>query len=127
MSLLDGGTTATTGGSAQTFSRTSRQVTNGYEYADVTEASFLARQSIVLKSRMPQSLDGEWTKQKTHASFVCPIALADGSTVYNVARIEVEYHPESSAAQVAELREMAAQLAKQAALDSFYQAGTFPE
>jgi hypothetical protein len=127
ISLSDGGTTATTGGSAQSFSRTATAVTNGYEYADVSEADFLARQKVILKARMPSlQSTGEWSKQKLHASFVFPFTLADGSVSFSVARVEVEYHPEATAAHVAELREMVGQLAIMAGLDDLYQAGTFP-
>jgi hypothetical protein len=110
VTLSDGGTTSTTGGSAQTFSRTNLSVNNGYEYADVSEADFFARQKVIISARQPsEQSDGSWSKQKASLRFVLPITLADGSVAYNVARVEVEYHPEASAANLAELREMAAQ------------------
>lgn len=127
ISLLDGGTTSTAGGSAQDFDRSALAVTNGYEYADVSETDFFARQKVIATSRMPSlQTDGSWSKQKTSVRFVMPITLADDSIAYNVARVEIECHPESSAANLAELREMAAQLAIQAGLDDLYTAGTFP-
>lgn len=127
ISLLDGGTTSTAGGAAQSFSRTATAVTNGYEYADVSEADFLARQKVILKARMPAlQSTGEWSKQKLHASFVFPFDLADGTVSFSVARVEIEYHPEATAAHVAELREMVGQLAVGSGLDDLYQAGTFP-
>jgi len=127
VTLLDGGTTTTAGGANQAFSRTSLPVTNGYEYADVAEADYFARQKVILTSRMPAlQADGSYSKQKTSAQFVMPITLADGSISFCVARVQVEAHPETSAAQLAELREMAAQMAIQAGLDDTYKAGTFP-
>lgn len=127
ISILDGGTTTTAGGAAQTFDRSSTPVTNGYEYADVSEPDFFARQKVLVTSRMPSlQSDGSWSKQKTSARFVLPITLADGTIAFNVARVELEVHPESSVANLTEMREFAAQMAIQAGLDELYEAGTFP-
>lgn len=127
ITLKDGGTTSTAGGVDQVFDRSSLQVTNGYEYTDVAEADFFARQKVIATSRMPTlQSDGSWSKQKTSARFVMPITLADGTIAYNVARVELEVHPEASAANLTELREMAAQLSINAGLDDLYTAGSFP-
>jgi hypothetical protein len=127
ITLLDGGTSSTTGGSNQEFDRTSTPVNNGYEYADVAEADFFARQKIILVSRMPQlQVDGSYSKQKTSCRFVSPITLADGSISYNVTRVETELHPESTSAQLTEHREYAAQMALDSELDDLFVAGTFP-
>jgi hypothetical protein len=127
LTLLDGGTTSTAGGAAQAFSRSSTPVTNGYEYADVAEADYFARQKLVVTSRMPSlQSDGSYSKQKSSARFILPITLADGSIAYNVARVEIECHPEATAANLAELREYAGQLAMDSELDTLYTAGTFP-
>jgi hypothetical protein len=127
IALTDGGTTTTAGGAAQTFDRTSTPVTNGYEYADVSEADHLARQKVVMTARNPAlQADGSYSKHKTKAQFVLPITLADGSISYNVVRSEIEYHPEASAANVAELREMGAQMFISSAFDDQIVAGTLP-
>lgn len=127
ITLLDGGTTSTAGGSSQSFDRTSLPVNNGYEFADITETDFFVRQKVIATSRMPSlQTDGSYSKQKTSLRFVQPIALADGTYAYNVARVEIEAHPESSVANLTELREFAGQIAIQAGLDDLYSAGTFP-
>lgn len=127
IALKDGGTTATTGGTDQTFDRSPATVNNGYEYADVSEADFFARQKVVLTARQPQlQSDGTWSKQKVSCRFVMPVTRADGSIAYNVARHEVEYDPETSSAQLAELREFSAQMAIGAAFDDLHVAGTLP-
>lgn len=127
ISLLDGGTTSTAGGAAQAFDRTSTPVTSGMEYADVAETDFFARQKVIVTSRMPSlQADGSWSKQKSSVRFVAPITLADGTIAYNVARVEIECHPESTVANLTELREFAGQMAIQAGLDDLYTAGTFP-
>ena len=127
ISLLDGGTTSTAGGAAQDFDRTNLPVNNGYEYADVDEADFFARQKVIIVTRSPQlQSDGTWSKQKASLRFVLPITLADGSISYNVGRVEVEYHPEATAANLAELREFCAQMAIGSGFDDVYVAGTLP-
>jgi hypothetical protein len=127
ISLLDGGTTSTTGGASQDFDRTNLPVNNGYEYADVDEADFFARQKVLIATRAPQlQSDGTWSKQKTSLRFVLPITLADGSISYNVGRVEVEMHPESSAANLAEVREFCAQMAIGSQFNDSYTAGTLP-
>jgi hypothetical protein len=127
ISLTDGGTSSTAGGSAQSFDRTSTPVNNGYEYADVSETNHLARQKVIITARNPSlQNDGSWSKHKAKGQFVLPITLADGSVSYCVARAEIEYHPEASAANVAELREMGAQVFISSAFDAVFQAGTLP-
>lgn len=128
INLLDGGTTSTAGGAAQTFTRTSTPVNNGYEYADVSEADHLARQKVIVTARNPvQQPDGTWSKHKVKLQFVLPITLADGTVSYCVSRSEIEYHPEATAANVTELREMNAQLNCDADFDDTIVAGTLPE
>jgi hypothetical protein len=127
ITLTDGGTTATTGGSAQSFDRTPAQVNNGYEYSDTSEADFFARQKVIITARQPQlQADGFWSKQKAKVQFVMPITKADGTIAYNVSRHEIEYDPESTSAQIAELREMGAQSSIGSQFDDVYVAGTLP-
>jgi hypothetical protein len=127
ISLTDGGTTSTAGGSAQAFDRTSTPVNNGYEYADVSETNHLIRQKVIITARNPAlQVDGSWSKHKAKGQFVLPITLADGTISNCVARVQIEYHPEASAANVAELREMGAQIAISSAFDDVYVAGTLP-
>lgn len=127
INLTDGGTTTTAGGTSQSFDRTNNPVNNGYEYADVSEADFFAREKLVIVTRQPQlQSDGTYSKAKSSIRFVVPITKADGSIAYNVGRHEVEYDPESSAAQVAELREMCAQMAIGSQFDDIHVAGTLP-
>jgi len=127
ISLTDGGTTSTAGGAAQTFDRTSTPVNNGNEYADVSETNHLIRQKVILTARNPTlQADGSWSKHKAKGQFVLPFTLADGSISNCVVRAQVEYHPEASAAILAELREMGAQIMISSAFDDLYVAGTLP-
>lgn len=127
ITLTDGGTTTTAGGAAQTFDRSNTKVNNGYEYVDTSEADFFARQKMVIVARQPTlQSDGTYSKAKASERFIMPITRADGTIAYNVARHEIEYDPESTAAQVAELREMSAQMAVGSQFDDIHVAGTLP-
>ena len=127
ITLLNGGTTATTGGTDQIFERTNEQVVNGHSFSDTAEADFFKRKKLTLSCRGPyKGGDGLWKSQVNKTSYAQPITLADGTIHYNVARNEIAYHPQSTAAQIAELREMNAQLCKDAELNPFYGAGTLP-
>lgn len=125
--LKDGGTTATTGGTDQTFSQTPVPVNNGYEYADVSETDHLLRQKVLISTRAHQlQSDGTYSKDKRSLRFVLPVTLADGTISFAVSRVEVEFHPEASVAQLAELREMASQMCISSAFDAVYTAGILP-
>lgn len=127
ITLKNGGVTATTGGTDQTFVRTNTPVTNGYEYADVSEPNFFLRQRIVVTTRMPQlQSDGTYSKAKASMRWIYPKLRADGSYANNVARVEVEYDPETNATELTELREFAAQFSKMTWATDVIQAGTLP-
>jgi len=125
--LLDGGTTATTGGTTQTFDRTSTQVNNGYDYADVSESNHLLREHVQITSRAPAlQVDGTYSKFKAKVQFIRPIQLADGTISYCIARAEIEYHPEATSTDVDELREMGGQCFIGNQFDDLFVAGTLP-
>lgn len=127
IALKNGGTTTTAGGTDQNFSRTNTPVNNGYEYIDVAESDFFKREKVILSARQPTlQSDGTYSKQKTMSQYVKPLTKADGSTVYNSARVEVTYDPETPAADLAELREMSAQMSIGAQFTPTYTAGTLP-
>lgn len=127
VTLKSGGVSATTGGTDQNFVRTNTVVNNGYEYADVAEPDFFAREKVIIVTRQPQlQNDGTWSKHKVSARFTKPFVKADGSLAYNVGRSEVEYDPETPAADVDALREYVAQMAISTVLDQSYTAGTLP-
>jgi hypothetical protein len=127
ITIIDGGTTTTTGGTERAFSRTSKPVNGGYEYSDVAETNFFARRSLVLTSKMPQrQSDGTYSRQVTTSKMVIPFTRADGSVVNNVVEVKIAVDPEAAPTLLAPLREGGAQLAKDAELDATYQAGTFP-
>lgn len=127
ITLLEGGTTTTAGGTGKAYSRTSNPVNSGYEYADVAENDFFARQKLLITSRLPQrQTDGTYSKHKTSVKVVIPFILASGELSMNTAEVKIECHPEAAATILAKLREYPTHLAKDSELDATYTAGTFP-
>lgn len=116
---------AITGGTDQTFTPDGVAIPNGLHLADAATADFRVRPSVTLKTRNPQYNTGTgFTKGKRWASLTCPITLASGETAYNVFRVEVEIHPESTVAQEKDVRMRGAQLLFDADLDSFWTSGS---
>lgn len=115
---------APTGGTDQTFTEVGSNVQNGITVTDATVADFRVRPSIAYKSRQPVPLaDGSWTKAKRSFVFVIPKIIVDGRTVFNLVRCDVEAHPESTTAEVNELRFLGAQILGSAETLNFFQAG----
>lgn len=128
VTLLDGGTTATTGGTSQLFSESGETVANGRVLVDAAEADYFSREKIICTSRLPaRQSDGSYSKQKTKVQYVVPEIAADGEILYHLVRNEIEVHPKSAdaAAMLAKLREMGAQLYKDSELNALYTTGSF--
>lgn len=124
VTLIDGGTTSTTGGTGNLFSESGKTLNSGKVLVDSDDTDFFTRPEIQLVSRMPSlQSDGEWSKQKTSARYVVPYTLDSGKVVYNLVRVETEIHPEASSI-LAAMRDKGAQLAIDSELDAFYTSGS---
>lgn len=114
-----------TGGTSATFSQDGVEVKNGIHVADSSEADFTIRPNATFRNRNPELLpDGSYSKAKRSISYVKPKKLTSGSVVFNVARIELEMHPEMSVTEVANLRYEAAQMLLDADFTNFITLGT---
>lgn len=114
-----------TGGTDQTFTETGNDVQNGIAVSDATVADFRVRPSITYKNRQPvRQADGSWTKAKRSFVLVIPKITADGSTVFNLVRGDVEAHPETTTAEVNELRFLGAQILGSPETLNFFQVGS---
>ncbi len=124
ISLLDGGVSSTTGGTTQTFSEIGKNVTNGIALSDTGEPDYFARAELQCSIRMPSlQSDGEYSKNKRTVKYVKPLTLASGKIVYNTISFIVDFHPESTAAQLADLREKGAQIGIDSEFDEFFANG----
>lgn len=125
--IVKSGATAMTptGGSDLTLTPDGQSVANGIHIADATQADFRIRKNATLRNRVPVlQPNGKYSKDKKTITFTAPKILADGSTVFNLIRIEREIHPESTAAEALDLCMIGAQLVSDSDFASFWSAGS---
>jgi len=130
ITLLTGGTTATTGGTNQTFAPVGKNVVNGTAYGDSSVTDIMAREEVVLVSRAAAvTQSGAWSKQKSKCTLVIPHYDADTGMHYSLVRVEMEVSPVHLAAVstlIGTLREKGAQLIIDSELDYFWNSGARP-
>lgn len=126
MSLLKDATAGSvTGGTAMALSSDGVEVKNGVHVADIGESNFLIRTNMTLRTRNPaRQSDGSYTKGKRWVTVVSPKIIADGSTVFNVTRHEIEIHPETTDAEVDNMLFLGAQVFTDSDLTSFHKTGS---
>lgn len=118
-----GGTT--TGGTAMSLTDDGQDVKNGIHVADAGEPNFLVRTNLTLRTRNPQrQSDGTYSKAKRFATVVVPKVITSGDVVYNLVRIEVEAHPETTDAELTNLHMLGAQIFTDADLEAFLKTGS---
>lgn len=115
----------TVGGTDLTYTEDGVEVANGLHVSAASVTDFTVRPSITAKNRNPvlQS-DKTWSKAKQTVTGVKPKLLANGTTVFNLYRIEVETHPESTAAEKTDLKLEAAQVLASPEFANFFSAGS---
>lgn len=125
-SILAGGTNSASGGTSKTYAADGKPVIGGIHVQDSSVADFRVRPNITFQYREPKynSALKRFSKGKWKATIVIPKLLADGSTEYNLVRIEKEVHPESTAAEALEIIVQAAQLLFDSETAAFWATGT---
>lgn len=125
--IKDGATALTpTGGADMTFTPDGTTVTNGIHLANGAQPDFRIKENMTIKTKNPSlnSVTNTWSKDKKSVSYVEPIILANGTTAFNVIRIEREVHPETSAAAALNLNMMGGQILADADFALFWSAGS---
>lgn len=112
------------GGTDLTLTTGPVQVPNGIQVIAAADADFRTRRNCTFKVKLPTLSSGIYSKDKKTVTFVSPKLLADGTTVFNLIRIEREVHPESTAGEAFELKLVGAQLLCDADYDAFWVAGS---
>jgi hypothetical protein len=116
-----------TGGTAQAFEKGPADVKNGANYIDTGETDFTIQSNLTCRSRSHQvQSDGTYSKAKRFLTAVKPKKRADGTVAFNLVRIEIEFDPETTAAERLDLELSAAQLLTDSELASFRAYGTIP-
>lgn len=126
--LLVGGTVSTTGGTSVAFVNNGSQVTGGIQVVDSTNTNAVTRASLTFRTIKTAVLDlvtGLFTgKIKRQAQLVRPKVTASGRVVFPLVRIEVEFSPENTDAEISALLSEGAQLLVDADFTSFWKIGS---
>jgi hypothetical protein len=112
-------------GTDLTYTPDGVSIPNGIHLAAASVTDFRVRPNITLKTKNPPlNADGTYGKGKRWLNVTVPKILADGTTSFNLVRIEVEVHPESTVAETTDLVYQAAQLLFDADTTQFIQTGS---
>lgn len=125
--IVKSGATALTptGGSDKTFTSDGVSIPNGIHLANAGQTDFRIRENLAIRNRVPVlNGNGSWSRDRKAITFTVPKALADGTYVNNVIRIEREVHPESTAAEALELNMIAGQILSDSDFSNFWSAGS---
>jgi len=124
--LLDGGTTATTGGTNQVFEPNGKTVANGRSFGDIAVSDITTREEVTVKSRPAAYSNGSWSKQKVSVTFTTPYMDSEGVQHFSLVRIEMEVSPvqlANTSTLIDDLREKGAQLLVDSELDGTWNTG----
>lgn len=126
--LSVGATVAASGGTSTAFVPNGARVTGGIQIVDSTNTNAVTRASITLRTIKQAALDiisGLFTgKVKRQAQLVRPKVTASGRVVFPLVRIEVEYSPENTDAEVTALLNEGAQLLVDSDFTNFWKIGS---
>lgn len=126
--LLVGGTVSASGGTSTAFVPNGSQVTGGIQVVDSTNTNAVTRASMTfrtIKQAVLDAVSGLFTgKIKRQAQLVRPKVLSSGRVVFPLVRIELEFHPENSDAEISALMSEGAQLLIDTDFTSFWKIGS---
>lgn len=126
--LLVGGTVAATGGVSTMFVPNGASVTGGIQIVDSSNNNAVTRASLTCRTIKQATLntatgtfDG---KIKRQVQLVRPKILASGKVQFPLIRIEMEFSPENTDAEISALLNEGAQLCVDADFTSFWKIGS---
>lgn len=109
--IVEGATCSVTGGTAKTFKANGTTVKGGVQVVDTSVTDARVRPAMTFSSKPSvQGLDGKWSFERREIVTTRPKLLADGTIAFNSVREIVNFHPESTAAEIAELYNSSAQV-----------------
>lgn len=101
--LLSGTTLSAAGGTAFTLTPDGQPVTSGIHVSDASVSDARIRPNATFKNKSAVLLDptkNTWSKGKRSIVYTRPKVLAAGNIIFPLIRIEIEDHPEMSAAEI---------------------------
>jgi len=125
MTIKTGGTLSVTGGTDVTFADVGTTTPNALTTQVNSDADYRTRRKIAYKVRNATiQADGSYSKVKRTATITSPFILANGTTTFNVMRIELDIHPEAEATLRANLLAFGAQLLFDTDATDFWSVGS---
>lgn len=113
------------GGTDVTYTEAGVSVPGGINVANAAQVDFRIRENITFKNRNPtKQSDGSFSKAKRSVVHLFPKLIASGEVVYNLVRTDFEIHPETTAAEIANMRFQAGQVNTSTETTNFITAGT---
>lgn len=126
-SILVGATASLSGGTATPFIPSAQAVTNGIMVVASGDTNPATRRNMTFKSRAA-NLDpstGKFSGKEKRQIVICiPEVLSDGSISFDLVRIEIEAHPQSTAGKLASLRGHAISVLADTDIDNFVNFGS---
>lgn len=126
-SILVGATASLAGGTATPFVPSAQAVTNGVMIVASGDTNPATRRNMTFKSRAA-NLDpstGKFSGKEKRQIVICvPEVLTDGSITFDLVRIEIEAHPQSSAGKLAALRMLGISVLTDSDIDNFINLGS---
>lgn len=126
--ILVGATVAASGGTSTAFVSNGAEVKGGIQIVDSTNTNAVTRASITARTIKQAALDlasGLFSgKIKRQAQLVRPKVLASGRVVFPLIRIEVEFSPDNTDAEISALLSEGSQLLIDADFLSFWKIGS---
>lgn len=125
--LLVGGTVAASGGTSTAFVPNGAVVSSGIQIIDSVSTNNVTRANITLKTIKQAVFDmvkGVFTgKTKRQVQLVRPKVLANGSVTFPLIRLELEFHPDNTDAEITALLSEGAQLLTDVDFSAFWRLG----
>lgn len=124
---LGAATCSVTGGTATTFTPTSRKVNNGgVAVHNAAEVDPRERQVVTAYAKTPvyNPQDAVWSDESREITYSQPVPQADGSVKFRTFRGVWKYEAGISAADLSELRSVTGQLSFDTDLNDFFTSGS---
>jgi len=122
-SVLSGATITPSGGTALAFTGAGIR-NNTHPLFVAADADLRTRRTMMCTVKDPKvsaSAPNGYTQARSSVTFKSPLSLDNGSITVNTVRVEVSYDVETSAAELAELKVIGAQILTDSDFDALFQ------
>lgn len=123
--LVTGGTLSVAGGTTKTFTTDGKTIVNGAHFVDAAVTDYKVRPEITARVKSPvQDTLGNWSKGSHELVVKMPKVSALGKIIACLVRVDIEWHPDQSVAELDDMCAIAAQTLFDADFTSFRRTGS---